>query len=158
MPNDPWTAFLDWLTTIVVPDWTSLISTLPLLLLVGVVGPILSLLMLAWAWHFLRKRRARIDIGEPEGVLAPMGADGLPVFPANAPYCLEHGIIYPSSRVRCEIDSADLSVRCPVDGTVRDAGVQLCSGCGTRFVLGAASVPALVRRPTGPPEGGAAVA
>ena len=61
----------------------------------------------------------------------------LPVFPANVPYCLEHSIIYPASRVRCEVDGADLSVRCPVDGTVRDASIQTCSGCGTRFVLGA---------------------
>ena len=83
---------------------------------------------------------------------------GCPVFPPNVPYCLEHSLIYPASRVRCEVDGTDLSVRCPVDGTVRDASIQTCSGCGTRFVLGASSAPALVVRHAGPPEGGAAVA
>ena len=80
------------------------------------------------------------------------------MFPPNVPYCLEHSIIYPATDVRCAVDGADLSVRCPVDGTVRDASIQTCSGCGTRFVLGAGSAAALVRAPSGPPEGGAAVA
>jgi hypothetical protein len=59
---------------------------------------------------------------------------------------------------RCEIDRADLSVACPVDGTVRVASVQTCPGCGTRYVLGAGSSPTLVTGSSGPPEGGAAVA
>jgi hypothetical protein len=155
---DPWTTFLDWLTTIVVPDWTALVSMMPFFVILGLVGPIVSLIVLAWVWHFLRKRRAHLSTSEPEGVVAAMGADGTPVFPANVPFCLEHSLIYPSSRVRCEIDGADLSVRCPVDDTVRDASIQLCSACGTRYVLGASSAPVLVRRSAGPPEGGAAVA
>ena len=155
---DPWTYFLDWLTTVIVPNWTELVNMLPFWIVLGVVGPILSLLLLAWTWHFLSKPRAHIQTGEPEAVRAPLGADGQPLFPVSTPYCLEHGLIYPSSRVRCEIDGTDLSVRCPVDGTVRDASVQTCTGCGTRYVLGASSAPALVARRAGPPEGGAAVA
>jgi hypothetical protein len=155
---DPWTYFLDWLTTVIVPNWTELVSMLPFWILLGVVGPILTLIALAWVWHFMTKPRARVETGEPEGFPAPMGADGLPAFPANVPYCLEHSLIYPASRARCAVDGTDLSVRCPVDGTVRDASIQTCSGCGTRFVLGASSVPALVVRHAGPPEGGAAVA
>lgn len=131
---------------------------LPFWIVLGVVGPILSLLMLAWVWHFLRKPRARVSMGEPEGTSAPLDADGLPAFPPNVPYCLEHAVIYPPSRTRCEIDGADLSVRCPVDGTVRDAAIETCDGCGTRYVLGAGLMPALVVRHAGPPAGGAAVA
>lgn len=155
---DPWTSLLDWLTTVIVPNWTELVSMLPLWIILGVAAPILSLIVLAWIWHFFRKPRAHIATGQPEGITAPVGADGQSIVPVNAPYCLEHSLIYPSSRVRCEIDGADLSVRCPVDGTVRDASIQTCSGCGTRYVLGASSVPALVVRHAGPPEGGAAVA
>lgn len=155
---DPWTYFLDWLTTVLVPNWTELVNMLPFWVVLGVVGPILSLLMLAWVWHFLRKPRARVRTSEPEAVAAPRGADGLAVFPANVHFCIEHSLIYPPSRERCEIDGMDLNVRCPVDGTVRDASIQTCSGCGTKFVLGASSVPALVVRRAGPPEGGAAVA
>ncbi len=155
---DPWTTFLDWLTTVVVPNWTELVNMMPFWVFVGVTAPILTLILLAWVWHWLRKPRARVERIEPEGALAPIGDDGKPIFPPNVPYCLEHGLIYPASRIRCEIDSTDLSVRCPVDGTVRDASIQVCSGCGTRFVLGAGSTSTLVRRPSGPPQGGAAVA
>jgi len=155
---DPWTYFLNWLTTVMVPNWTELVNMMPLWVVLGVAAPILTLLALAWVWHFLRKPRARIETGHPEGVPAPRGADGLPMFPTNTPYCLEHSIIYPATDVRCAVDDSDLSVRCPVDGTVRDASIQTCTGCGTRFVLGASLSGALVVRHAGPPEGGAAVA
>ncbi len=131
---------------------------MPFWVFVGVTAPILTLILLAWVWHWLRKPRARVEWAEPEGILAAIGDDGDPVFPPNVPYCLEHGLIYPASAIRCEIDGTDLSVRCPVDGTVRDASIQVCSGCGTRFVLGAGRTSALVSRPSGPPQGGAAVA
>ena len=45
---DPWTAFLEWLQTILIPDWNGLILLLPILLILGVVGPGLSLLALYW--------------------------------------------------------------------------------------------------------------
>ena len=63
---------------------------LPFWIVLGVVGPIISLIALAWVWHFLRKPRARIETDQPEGYPAPLGADGLPAFPPNVPYCLEH--------------------------------------------------------------------
>ena len=101
---------------------------------------------------------ARVKVAEPEPTLAELDAGGQPMFPANVPYCGEHGLLFALSAVRCTIDGADLSVRCPVDHTVRDAALQTCTACGTRFVLGAASTSALVRRTVGPPPGGAAVA
>lgn len=155
---DPWTYFLTWLTTVIVPNWTELVNMLPLWIMVGVTGPILTLLALGWVWHWLRKARPRVQSHEPGPVTAPLDSAGDPVFPPNMPYCLEHGLIYPASADRCNVDGADLSVRCPVDGTVRDVAIQICAGCGTRFILGAGSAPVLVRRTAGPPEGGAAVA
>lgn len=156
--TDPWTAILDQLSKVFVPDWSGLIALLPFLLIVGVLGPILSLLALAWVWHWLKARRARVSVAEPGPELAELDAGGQPVFPANVPYCGEHGLVFASSVVRCTVDGADLSVRCPVDHTVRDASTQTCTACGTRYVLGAASTSALVRRTVGPPPGGAAVA
>lgn len=155
---DPWTFVLDQLTKVLVPDWSGLIGLLPFLLIVGVLGPILSLLALAWAWHWVTRRRAHVKVVEPEPRPAALDASGQPVFPANVPYCAEHRLVFPASAVRCTVDGADLSVRCPVDHTVRDAAIQTCTACGTRFVLGAASTSALVRRTAGPPPGGAAVA
>jgi hypothetical protein len=155
---DPWTFVLDQLTKVLVPDWSGLIGLLPFLLVVGVLGPILSLLALAWAWHWVTRRRAHVKVVEPEAQLAALDAGGQPLFPANVPYCAEHRLVFPASAVRCTVDDADLSVRCPVDHTVRDAAIQTCTACGTRFVLGAASTSTLVRRTAGPPPGGAAVA
>ena len=155
---DPWTAFLTWLTTVIVPNWTELVSMLPFFLVLGVVGPILSLIMLAWVWHFFKRRRAHIHLAIPEAFPAPRDARGEPRFPPNVPFCLEHALIYPASRVTCEIDGANLSVRCPVDGTARASSLQICSACGTRYVLGASKAPALIERRGRPPEGGAAVA
>lgn len=156
--SDPWSAILDQLTKVLVPDWTGVIEMLPYLLLVGVVGPILTLLVLAWVWHWLTERRAKVTVSEPQPWLAALDAGGLPVFPANIPYCGEHRLLFPPSAVRCTVDGTDLSVRCPVDHTVRDASIQTCTACGTRFVLGSASTSALVQRAVGPPPGGAAVA
>lgn len=155
---DPWSAILDQLTKLLVPDWSGLITLLPFLLIIGVLGPILTLLALVWAWHWLTIRRARVAVSEPGAQPAELGAGGEPTFPANVPYCADHRLLFPAAAVRCTIDGADLSVRCPVDHTVRVASIQTCTACGTRFVLGAASTSALVRRTVGPPPGGAAVA
>lgn len=155
---DPWSFVLDQLTKLLVPDWSGLIGLLPFLIIVGVVGPILTLLALAWAWHAITRRRARVEVREPEVQPAELDAGGEPAFPANVPYCADHRLVFPASAVRCTVDGADLAVRCPVDHTVRDASIQTCTACGTRFVLGAASTSALVRRTAGPPPGGAAVA
>ncbi|MFN8518793.1 MAG: hypothetical protein U0667_05240 [Chloroflexota bacterium] len=156
--SDPWSLVLDQLTKVLVPDWSGLITLLPFLLIVGVLGPILSLLALAWVWHAITVRRARVKVQVPDAELAALDAGGEPVYPANTPYCGEHRLVFGPSELRCTVDGADLSVRCPVDHTVRDAAIQTCTACGTRYVLGAASTSALVRRTVGPPPGGAAIA
>jgi hypothetical protein len=155
---DPWTAFLDWLTTVIVPDWGELVGMLPFFLILGVVGPIVTLIALMWIWDLMKRERARVEVEDPDVTAAPRDAAGLPVFPANVPFCQEHALVYPPSQVRCQVDGSDLSVRCPVDDTVRLALEQTCRACGTRYVLGAARVPGLVRRTGRPPSGGAAVA
>jgi hypothetical protein len=61
---DPWTSILNFLQTMIVPNWGELISMLPFFLLIGVIGPILSLVMFMWLWHALRAdRRGRGDAG-----------------------------------------------------------------------------------------------
>jgi hypothetical protein len=155
---DPWTAFLDWLSTVMIPNWGELVSMLPFFLIIGVVGPIVTIIALMWVWYFLHRRRGHIRREERQATVASTGPDGRPLFPPNVPYCEEHGLLFPPRVTRCEVDRVDLSVACPVDGTVRAASIQMCPACGTRFVLGAASSPTLVTGSGGPPEGGAAVA
>ena len=157
-PVDPWTAFLTWLSTVIVPNWGQLISMLPLFLILGVVGPILSLVTFMWFWHRLHRRRGHVRVAEPDVVAALRDASGVPQFPPNTPFCEAHALIYPASRTRCEVDGDELRVSCPVDHTVRAASQQVCSVCGTRYVLAAAKTSLTVRRSGRPPEGGAAVA
>jgi hypothetical protein len=157
-PVDPWTAFLQWLQTILVPDWSGLIQLMPILLIVGVVGPALSLLALYWLYVIFTTRRGKVRFDEPTPQPAERAADGSPIFPANVPYCRTHELIYPAKYRECEIDSEELNVRCPVDDTVRVAGQELCRTCGTRYQLGASLAPVVVRSHGQPPAGGAAIA
>lgn len=157
-PVDPWTAFLQWLSTILIPDWNGLIGLLPILLILGVVGPGLTLLALYWIYVRLLERRGKVRFDDPQPTLIAANADGNYAYPANSPYCPTHHLVYPPTARECEIDRADLLVRCPVDDTVRPAGQQLCRSCGTRYQLGASLSPVVVRRRGSPPAGGAAVA
>jgi hypothetical protein len=156
--TDPWTGFLDWLETIVIPDWGGLISLLPILLILGVVGPGLTFLFLYWMYHRFTDRRGRVRLDEPTVERAPIGADGNAVFPPNAPFCPHHALVYPATEKRCGIDGEELFVRCPVDDMMRPATQDICRVCGTRYQLGASLAPVVVRRNGRPPEGGAAIA
>jgi hypothetical protein len=157
-PVDPWTAFLQWLQTIIVPDWSGLIRLVPILLVVGLVGPILTLLVLYWLYARLPTQHGHVRTAELEPRPAPSDADGQPTYPPNQPYCPTHRLIYPAPARMCGIDGEELRVRCPVDDSVRVASQQLCRTCGTRYELGAALAPVAVRRRGRPPAGGAAVA
>ena len=74
MSPDPWTAFLDWLTTVLVPAWGELISLLPYVIVGTIAGPILTLIVLMWGWHLLTRRRGKVHRGRPEAVAAPARA------------------------------------------------------------------------------------
>jgi hypothetical protein len=157
-PVDPWTAFLQWLQTIIIPDWGGLFSLLPILIILGVVGPLLSLLALYWIYVLATSRRGKVRTDEPGPREATLLADGSYDYPVNEPYCPTHHLVYPATLRECPVDGEELLVRCPVDSSVRVAGQQLCRTCGTRFQLGAAVTPIVVSRRGSPPAGGAAIA
>lgn len=158
MPPDPWTAFLDWLTTVLVPSWGELIALLPYVVTATIIGPILTIVVLLWVWYLANRRRGHVKHTEAQPVAALIGDDGAPVFPANVPYCEEHALIYPPRAKQCGVDRAELNVVCPVDGSVRAAEIDTCSACGTKFKLGVGSSALVVTSSDGPPEGGAAIA
>ncbi|MEX1344594.1 MAG: hypothetical protein AB1Z63_07985 [Candidatus Limnocylindrales bacterium] len=158
MATDPWTSFLDWLTTVLVPAWGELIGLLPYVIIAGVAGPILTIIVLMWGWYLIGRRRGKVQRGQAQAVAAPLGDDGAPVYPVNHPYCEAHGLVFPPRAKTCSVDGDPLEVTCPVDGTVREAAIDTCSGCGTKFQLGAASSGSVVLSSDGPPTGGAAVA
>jgi hypothetical protein len=156
--QDPGSAFLDWLSTLLLPDWEGLIGLLPILVIAGVTGPILSLLALYWLYHLVTARRGRVRTEDPQPSVAEMGDDGQPIYPPNVPFCAAHRLLYPPSATTCDVDGGELAVRCPVDDNTRVASQQLCRVCGTRYQLGASVAPVTVRRRGRPPEGGAAIA
>lgn len=158
MSTDPWTSFLEWLTTVVVPAWGELIGLLPYVMIGTIIGPIVTIILLMWGYYLIGRRRGKVkrDLAQP--VAATLADDGQPVFPVNQPYCEEHALVFPPRAKTCSVDGNPLSVTCPVDGTVREAGIDTCTGCGTKFKLGAKSGSSVVLSSDGPPEGGAALA
>lgn len=145
---------LDALTPIVIPDWGALIGLLPVFLLIGVVGPIVTLLVLGWVVYALRKPRARVAYADPVPMPAQLVA-GVPQYPAGEPYCPVDQLVYPFGQTRCRVCGRDLAVRCPKCGTGREATIDTCGTCG--LVL---KIEPRMRQlqPAGPPAGGAAAA
>jgi ribosomal protein S27AE len=149
-----WTDFLAFLSTIVIPDWAGLIQLLPVLVLIGVVGPLLTLILLGWLGYGVTKPRTRVKY--VEGVrVAPHDHLGEPIFPAGEPYCPHDGLIYAFGTTRCDRDQELLQVRCPKCGVVRDSDIRTCGNCGLVLKVEPRT---LIVASDGPPPGGAAVA
>jgi hypothetical protein len=149
-----WTQLLQFVEKLVIPDWGALVALLPLFLVIGVLGPLLSLIGLVWAYYVVRKPRTRVRI--EEGPRRAMLDDaGNPVYPPGEPYCPRDGLVFGPGTVRCERDDTPLAVICPMCGIGRDAAISTCGNCG--LVLKVESRTRLMR-PVGPPPGGAAVA
>lgn len=147
-------SLLDLLAPIFLPDWRALIDLLPIFLLIGVVGPLVSLLALGWVIYFLGKPRSRIPYAEPQPQAARM-VDGAAVYPAGEPYCAFDQLVLSPGMTRCPACARDLAVLCPKCRTGRQAWIDTCGTCGLVLRINRA-VPAL--RPAGPPPGGAAAA
>ena len=145
---------IEFLTPILIPDWKALIDLLPVFLLIGVVGPLLSLLVLGWVLYILTKPRARIPYTDPQPRPAQI-ADGAPVYPPGEPYCAFNQLVFPPGETRCAECGRDLAVICPKCGTGRQALIDTCGTCGLVLRIDR-TVPAL--QPSGPPPGGAAAA
>jgi hypothetical protein len=149
-----WSDLLGFLSTLIIPDWTGLIGLLPLFVLIGVVGPLLSLMVLAWLGYTVTKPRVKVkyDYGTK---VAERDHLGRPIVPAGEPYCPKDGLIYPAGTVRCDVDKSNLLVRCPKCEVVREATISACGNCGLEIRL---QPRALIVASDGPPPGGAAVA
>jgi hypothetical protein len=153
--NNAWTGLLDFLTKLIVPDWGSLIGLLPLFLLIGVLGPLLSILLLGQLIYVIRRPRTGLRYAEGPRQAA-LDADGRPVFPPGYPHCLADGLIFPSGTARCPEDGSELWVVCPMCGLGRAAAITTCGNCG--LVLSIVNRPTVLEPAAGPPPGGAAAA
>jgi hypothetical protein len=151
--NQFWTNLLKFSETFVTPDWGQLIGLLPILLLIGVVGPLLTLLVLAWLRYGLVRPRVRVAFADPRRA-APLDGAGNPVFPVGEPYSPSEGVIYEPGMTRSP-SGENLVVACPKCSLVRPAADASCGNCGLSFTL-APTTRSL--RPAGPPPDGAAAA
>ena len=149
-----WSDFLGFISKLVIPDWPGLILLLPLFVLIGVVGPLLSLAVLAWLGYGVTKPRVKVRYDEGTKV-APRDHLGRPIVPAGEPYCPLDGLIYPMGTLRCDVDKNNLLIRCPKCEVVRGAGVSTCGNCGLTLDL---QPRAMIVATDGPPPGGAAIA
>ena len=149
-----WSDFLGWLSTLVIPDWSGLIALLPVFILIGVVGPLLTLLVLAWLGYGITKPRTKVTYAEGTRV-APLDHLGQPIFPAGEPFCPLDGLVYAHGTTRCDRDKTLLQVRCPKCDLVRDADITTCGNCGLVLKIEPRT---LIVATDGPRPGGAAVA
>jgi hypothetical protein len=149
-----WSDLLGFISKLVIPDWSGLIALLPLFVLIGLVGPLLSLAVLAWLGYGVTKPRVKVRYDEGTKV-APRDHLGRPIVPAGEPYCPRDGLIYPTGTLRCDVDKTDLLVRCPKCEVVRTAGISTCGNCGLTLSI---QPRAMIVSTDGPPPGGAAIA
>jgi hypothetical protein len=149
-----WSDLLAFLSTLVIPDWAALIALLPLFVLIGIVGPLLSLAALAWLGYGITKPRVKVRYDEGTKV-APRDHLGRPIVPAGEPWCPRDGLIYGPGTTRCDVDKTNLLVQCPKCDVVRDAGLSTCGNCGLKLDL---QPRAMIVATDGPPPGGAALA
>ncbi len=148
-----WNGLLQFTAIFVTPDWKDPVSWLPLLLLVGVVGPLLALVTMAWLRYGILKPRSKGAFADPRRP-APVDASGNPVYPSGEPYSPREQMIYEPGATR-SASGEDLVVGCPKCRLVRSAALDTCGNCGLSFTLKPTT---RSLRPIGPPPGGAAAA
>lgn len=148
-----WTSLLEFSATFITPEWGDLVNLLPIFLIIGVVGPIVTLLVLAWFGYVVRRPRSKARFAAARRP-APLDAEGRPVYPAGEPYSPAERMIYEPGATRSQ-GGEDLLVACPKCGLVRGAALDTCGNCGLAF-----TIKPITRsiRPAGPPPGGAAAA
>jgi hypothetical protein len=149
--NEMWSNFIEATSAFVIPDWGQLIGLLPVLLIIGVVGPLLTIIMLFWLRYWILKPRVSAGYADTRR-LAAIGDDGQPIFPAGEPYSLRERMIYESGATRSE-SGEELLVACPKCGLVRSAAIDTCGNCGLTFTI---TPPTRTIRPAAPPPGGRA--
>ena len=83
--NEMWSTFIEATSAFVIPDWGQLIGLLPVFLIIGVVGPLLTIIILFWVRYWILKPRVSAGYADTRR-LAAIGDDGQPIFPAGEPY------------------------------------------------------------------------
>ncbi len=131
--NQIWTNILLFSAQFVTPDWGRLIGLIPVILLLFVVGPLLTLLVLFWLRYGVRRPRRHVAFADARRP-AELDADGNPVYPTGEPYSPTERMVYEPGATR-SASGEDLLVACPKCGLVRAAVRDTCGNCGLSFTL-----------------------
>ena len=153
--NGLWNTILDITKMFVIPDWNSVVGLLPLLIFLGVVGPLLTFTVLGVLVYQAAQPRTKVRV-ETGARLAQIGADGQPIFAPGLPFCRADRLIFPSGTLRCDRDGSELAVICPMCGLGRPAAIDTCPNCG--LVLNVKPRQVAIGPASGPKAGGAAAA
>jgi hypothetical protein len=151
--NQIWTGIIAFLSKVITPDWGSLIGLIPVLLVIGVVGPLVTLLALAWLRYGIVRPRTKTAFADARRPV-PVDEAGNPVYPAGEPYSTAERMVYEPGATR-SASGDDLLVACPKCGLVRAAASDTCGNCGLSFTLKPTT---RSLRPAAPPPGGASAA
>lgn len=144
---------LDASAVVITPDWGQLIGLLPILVLIGVVGPIVTILALVWLRYGAVRPGVKARFADARRA-APRDEAGNPVYPTGEPYSPTEAVIYEPGATR-SATGEQLVVACPKCRLVRPAADDTCGNCGLSFTLKPTTRSA---RTAGPRPGGAAAA
>ena len=150
-----WNGILEITSMFVIPDWGALIGLLPIFILLGVIGPLITFTILGALGYQLFKPRTKVQFVEGPRI-ADRDASGEPIYPPGLPFCRRDQLIYESGVLSCDRCGDELAVICPMCGLGRQAAVDTCSNCG--LVLKVKAKPVPITPSSGPRPGGAAVA
>ncbi len=131
--NQIWSGFIQFTSLFITPDWGALIGIIPYILVIAVVGPLLTLLALAWLRYGALRPRRRVAFADSRRP-AELGADGSPVYPVGEPYSPTERMIYEPGAT-LSASGEPLMVACPKCGLVRTAARDTCGNCGLSFTL-----------------------
>jgi hypothetical protein len=149
-----WNQILGVIEALIIPDWSELVSWIPIILVLGVIGPILTLLVIYHLGYQAGRPRTRARyVDYPLRI--PMTADGIPIRPTGRPFCERELLVFGPRARRCDVCGDDLMILCPRCGVARHAALETCGNCG---LAGRVSDRALALAPEGPPAGGATAA
>ena len=142
--NQIWTQILDVMSIFVMPDWGFLIGLLPVLIVLGVVGPLPDRPGARdgrSTWSASRGSRSTFVEGPR---VAADRRGGEPIFPVGLPPLPARRPGLRAGMLRCDTTASRCSVVCPMCGLGRLALVDTCTNCG--LVL---KVKPRARRPSG---------
>jgi hypothetical protein len=150
-----WNQLLEVVAALIIPDWSALVSWIPLVLVLAVIGPILTLLVLYHFGYQAGRPRTRARYNEYP-LRIPIGPGGEPERPTGRPFCERDLLVFGPKARRCDTCGRDLTLVCPRCVVARDAAIEMCGNCG---LVGRVSDRGLAVAPVaGPPPGGAAAA